>query len=179
MKRLVLSTFALFSMILFGATLIVWLRSYWREDIATAAGLPAWSGYSTMGAVTIDYTDAGGYSSKAYWVTQITSPTWAATRERSFLFHYGTHTETGTFQSGMLPPVLVVMRHYKSLTIPYWAPALLFTALAWLFLHLATWRRRTKPGHCPTCHYDLRAHAPRQKCPECGTPIEVPATKQG
>ena len=24
---------------------------------------------------------------------------------------------------------------------------------------------------CPICHYDLRAHKPGQKCPECGTEI--------
>lgn len=24
---------------------------------------------------------------------------------------------------------------------------------------------------CPICSYDLRAHAPGDKCPECGTPI--------
>ena len=26
-------------------------------------------------------------------------------------------------------------------------------------------------GLCPTCSYDLRAHAPGQRCPECGTLI--------
>ena len=25
--------------------------------------------------------------------------------------------------------------------------------------------------HSPTCSYDLRSHAPGDKCPECGTPI--------
>ena len=32
-------------------------------------------------------------------------------------------------------------------------------------------RRRPRPGHCPTCGYDLRASPAR--CPECGTPTSL------
>ena len=35
---------------------------------------------------------------------------------------------------------------------------------------LAT-RRHVLSGHCVSCSYDLRAHKPGGKCPECGTPI--------
>jgi len=42
------------------------------------------------------------------------------------------------------------------------------------------WRRQTlklrhqkRQGLCPACSYDLRAHHPGQRCPECGTPISV------
>ena len=31
----------------------------------------------------------------------------------------------------------------------------------------------TDAAICPKCHYDLRAHHPSDKCPECGTPIPV------
>ena len=35
-------------------------------------------------------------------------------------------------------------------------------------------RRRHQPGHCPQCSYDVRAHHPGRKCPECGSPIPLP-----
>lgn len=39
-------------------------------------------------------------------------------------------------------------------------------------LSLLAWRRhrqRNCHGLCPTCSYDLRAHKPGERCPECGT----------
>jgi hypothetical protein len=32
-------------------------------------------------------------------------------------------------------------------------------------------RRAVRQGFCPSCRYDLRAHQPGQKCPECGAVI--------
>jgi hypothetical protein len=31
--------------------------------------------------------------------------------------------------------------------------------------------RRQRQGQSPNCSYDLRAHKPGERCPECGTPI--------
>jgi hypothetical protein len=46
---------------------------------------------------------------------------------------------------------------------------------------LAEWTRRREQKHklemigkCPTCSYDLRAHRPGDKCPECGAVIAIP-----
>jgi hypothetical protein len=36
---------------------------------------------------------------------------------------------------------------------------------------MARTRHRRKGGLCPICSYDLRAHRPGQRCPECGTLI--------
>jgi hypothetical protein len=48
--------------------------------------------------------------------------------------------------------------------MPYWAVCLLLVslpALRWARAH-----RRPAPGHCPACGYDLRATP--ERCPECG-----------
>jgi len=46
---------------------------------------------------------------------------------------------------------------------------------SWIF-GIRWWKTHTryqrwKNNHCITCNYDLRAHLPNQKCPECGTLI--------
>jgi hypothetical protein len=53
--------------------------------------------------------------------------------------------------------------------VPYWVVLTLTAACptAWLVRRR---RRRLARGLCPTCGYDLRAHAPGERCPECGTP---------
>jgi hypothetical protein len=65
--------------------------------------------------------------------------------------------------------------------IGHWWESRSITAPAWAILTLAAiipvwavwqwWRRRHVPGHCPDCRYDLRAHQPGQRCPECGREI--------
>ena len=37
--------------------------------------------------------------------------------------------------------------------------------------------RLPPPGHCLRCSYDLRAHAPGEKCPECGTLIATESAR--
>jgi hypothetical protein len=39
-------------------------------------------------------------------------------------------------------------------------------------------RRRQTKGLCPKCRYDLRAHRPGDKCPECGTPVQAPPAQK-
>ena len=41
----------------------------------------------------------------------------------------------------------------------------------WGWLRQLRQTRRLGRGECPKCGYDLRAHAPGQVCPECGTAV--------
>jgi hypothetical protein len=54
---------------------------------------------------------------------------------------------------------------WHSIAFPLWLPTVAFAILPCLWLRRSFRRRR--PGHCPSCGYDLRASAGR--CPECGT----------
>ncbi len=57
-------------------------------------------------------------------------------------------------------------------SVPHSYTTCVFAALSLLF----GWRlfrrwRRPKTGCCPACGYDLRAHKPGDRCPECGTAV--------
>jgi hypothetical protein len=170
----------LLSSLLFIATLFLWLRSYWREDAAKAGGpTNEWSLESTLGSISISYPRGLARPSGWYWTTQKITPTWEAIRRQGFFFRQYSSDKEVFFTTIQDPPTgdppETFSRGYifNVLIIPYWAPTLLFAGLPafWLFQHRP---RRLKPGLCPKCRYDLRAHAPGQKCPECGTLIETP-----
>ena len=55
--------------------------------------------------------------------------------------------------------------------IPYWFPlALLVLPFVWKLARFLL-RKAPAPGLCQKCRYDLRAHKPGDRCPECGTLI--------
>ena len=59
--------------------------------------------------------------------------------------------------------------------IPGWA-LMVLSALAALGIGVWQHRKRTIAGNvCVACGYDLRAHRPGDKCPECGTPVPAPS----
>ena len=53
--------------------------------------------------------------------------------------------------------------------LPLWVPFLLVAAPTALLLYRD--RRRTSPGHCPKCGYNLKGNV-SGRCSECGTPID-------
>lgn len=59
----------------------------------------------------------------------------------------------------------------RVLCLPLLLGSLVLPTVAFFrFLHNLR-HRHSDPSLCPRCHYDLRAHQPGQKCPECGAPI--------
>jgi hypothetical protein len=63
-------------------------------------------------------------------------------------------------------PALVILQ------MTYWsaiAPLILGALTCWRIL--LRFRKKARGSLCAKCGYDLRAHKPGQKCPECGTEI--------
>jgi predicted RNA-binding Zn-ribbon protein involved in translation (DUF1610 family) len=61
----------------------------------------------------------------------------------------------------------------RRLYVPAWMPLLALvapTAFVWYLDH----RRRPRPGHCPSCNYNLTGNT-SGICPECGTAIDTNA----
>ncbi len=63
------------------------------------------------------------------------------------------------------------------ISIPFWFISLIL--LLWILMlaaaqPLRTYLRRYR-GRCGSCNYDLRAHRPGDRCPECGTEVPTPA----
>ena len=85
-------------------------------------------------------------------------------RIMTFFYRWGLGYRVEAYHSGT----------YRRLLLPFWMPfcAAFLTVLLLIGL---TFRRRRKrnAGLCPTCSYDLRAHKPGQRCPECGVLIAV------
>lgn len=60
------------------------------------------------------------------------------------------------------------------LAVEYWLPLLLSLILPGIIITRRIYLRighRPQTGICPICQYDLRAHQPGQRCPECGHPV--------
>jgi hypothetical protein len=62
----------------------------------------------------------------------------------------------------------------RFVNIPYWFLALLFALPPAMTIRGILRRRARRPGLCPNCGYDLRAHSAGERCPECGT-ANIPA----
>lgn len=76
------------------------------------------------------------------------------------------------------------VNRYRPLTsydlhIPYWSMMVLVSLLLVPSI-AARWRRKRRlaSGCCLHCGYNLRAHHPGQKCPECGTEVPPALTRE-
>jgi hypothetical protein len=69
------------------------------------------------------------------------------------------------------------VRFPVDIRVPLWLVAGVLAALpTWYATGLIRSRHRKRQGDCPTCGYDLRAHATGERCPECGTVVSCPPT---
>jgi hypothetical protein len=105
------------------------------------------------------------YTSKSIdpW-TSFQAPRWGPLSNQLIHFHFlGSSIRRGFSQTSF-----ETSEEWR-ITIPYWMLTIIFCfPLAWQLRK----RRKSVPGHCPNCHYDLRAS--QDRCPECNHPIPAP-----
>jgi len=199
MIRKILKTSCLALLLILLLTLsAAWLRSYWVPDEIVHLYS---DDYAYAGGGTIYYTTIGSARGAIYHVHEeklIPSRQSTDTPEAPFSFRgyqrQGVYYFCAWTATGKVPWLAAAnwrkagfdyVQGYDSefeyelrwrrIVIPYWAPILLFSLPLWFFA--ASWRkareqhRRRKNNLCLHCAYDLRAHHPGDKCPECGTLI--------
>lgn len=171
--RLTLRGFALISPLLLAATVIFWVRGIHTRDefywVTPNFGYTLFFD-SNVGQLIVGwdtkisgppYVRAGfhhdSYGSMSYYGIS-GNPTYIHWKRLGFMVH--TYQNLFYTSSGT-----AVVYHDRSIAAPCWFLSCLFTVVPATFI-IRRYRRRTEPGHCAQCGYDLRATPDR--CPECG-----------
>ena len=157
-RRRLFASVSVLSLVCCLATVGLWVRSYWAHD-QVRRYLDGATGFMVA-------TDRGGLD--VFWGVHRT------TVNPADGWFFSTHKLPPPFDGPMFDLVYVdakllsFSRTGRTLTFPFWLPAVLF-AFAPAYWLLGPWRRqakRRKLGLCLTCGYDLRASP--ERCPECG-----------
>lgn len=141
---------------------LTWCHSPWQVDIYSTEGLLFIGG----GELTSKkYASPEGWTG-SFWPFQpdshhfsIAGGAWRGT-------WYGFHAEWVSRHS------VAITHRSVGVTVPCWFLMLVSASVvAFGVAHIRRRCQREKLGHCHTCGYDLRAHKPGERCPECGAVI--------
>jgi hypothetical protein len=159
MKRRVFSVLAGVSMLLCVAVVVLWVRSYERRDellifLPQTGTSEILSIRSYAGDIDFELNRLPGCGFGFTW--QLISEPISSAERSTFGKQWHWIFRLGGLDSRIL--------------FPAWLPGALLLVIP---TRRALARRKTRPGLCPTCGYDLRATP--QRCPECG--IVPPATR--
>ena len=198
MNRLLLNLLTALSLLLCVATVVLWVRSFYVQDVMR------WTTTRAAGG-DIRRTRVEVFSVRGHNVAHVQSRTYTpqefdrvvrpmdermTPQQRSLWYRMGTHTFRFNYNPDVRGRSLWVrlgFRYSHSIhdssppfpgfteaRLPHWLIAMLTAALPAVRCG-AWWRRRRRHaiGRCPRCGYDLRASPDR--CPECGTQATTPA----
>jgi hypothetical protein len=159
---------------------LLWTRSYWYTDYVLR---DEWSITSADGALVASQIDGQNWMRSG--IRYLKRSTKLATMEQQ-LYMFGprdiSHSFAGfAYYSGQYK--FQPGARYAVYQLPLWSITLAALPLpVWWILTVRRRQRerRVRHGRCPHCSYDLRAHAPGQACPECGTPVSpsTPSTSR-
>jgi hypothetical protein len=184
MQRKVLNFAAVLSLALSVATVALWVRGAWINDIvARYSPAGSWDIQSWHGRLMLHTSNDPGDSPPArtsWWPRPVTStdadsPAFQRSWWNRVGFVYLSETYPARHDDYLFrrttPPII---RHDCYVGVPLWLVAFLGVVLP--ASKLFRWRRRYRLVHslCGSCGYDLRATPDR--CPECGS-ISGPAPR--
>ena len=147
------------------AVCVLWVASYWRtDDVRIQLADRSWNLTSHVGHFTLAVIGPPSpwSNDKAQWLS------WPTGR-------FGNEVPPGSWERFGFRVTSAPMMGlpYFRLTVPHVYPAVTaaFVGIACL-IRRRRCRKRQQAGLCPTCRYDLRAHAKGERCPECGTRVQ-------
>jgi hypothetical protein len=167
---MLLNALTALSLLLLVATAVLWVRSYrlvdypkYQLDRGTAAM------YSSRGGVRLSYATATELNPGLTW-DRLKGLSYYPLNDTAHPFwnRLGIGVDSGqSYASGN-----TVASRYWGITLPHWliAAAMVLPPLA-RAVGCYRRRRRSVPGLCTKCGYDLRATPDR--CPECGQETEL------
>jgi hypothetical protein len=201
MRRILRWTFngaAAGSMVLFAAVIVLWVRSYWSQDVLR---IPL----SSVPAPEVTALPWGGSESfdtcrnTCVYVASLRRAVWVRWDRR--LTSSGNLLHFRTAPADDRPPQVRLIddwtaarsrwqagglmwfrggteaKSYCWVVVPDWMTTLLFSVLplVWVGRYRRFRGRRRSTGGCVNCGYDLRATPNR--CPECGTVATMPSAR--
>jgi hypothetical protein len=149
------------------ASLGMWVRSYFVEDVIarlTDADTPADASYfaASQGTIVMARLNLFDTVLPKHWVySQFSPPGEMQKLIREFRVDGGRGFMWFHQQIGGIPTTIVRM--------PLWFVVLAFSVVPTRWV-IRRRRQRVPAGHCQTCGYDLRETP--QRCPECGMPSD-------
>jgi hypothetical protein len=175
------------------AMALAWPLSYVRGDRGLAIGHEDGSGKwdvffdCTITWATSAYVGVDEGTFKAFYEKNIPNPkpvpvptggavTFYAADISHWLGLRGKEIGIGTFSTGK--PWDAAWISCTGIMFPIWPISILSAAsLFWILQQRRRKQRLVSLGACSHCSYDLRAHQPGDKCPECGTTIPINPAK--
>ena len=170
LARILLNAVTMLSLVLFVATVALWVRSYWRGDYIRFVRPGRPNAESFFAHLVLGQGGAGiqvGLLSPE-WAGRVWPERWDWKIKDQAPIGYADDWSANRWGFSIEARDDFSVFRSRIVVFPLWLPTLLLALLPLARL-VRLVRRRHKPGLCPDCGYDLRAS--KDRCPECGRPI--------
>ena len=169
LRRTIFNTLTVLSLLLIPATVGLWVRSYFCEDLVAIRSTYYVIALESRENVTLllDNSNSGA-----------NIPTNIESNLCESVGAYPEYTNPNINVLGIIsfwrvsnpPSVLGIYQYFYAIRSPHWFFALIFAILPTIWLFKWNERRKLGPNACPSCAYDLTGNTTGH-CPECGAQL--------